>query len=54
MRRREFVMLLGGAVTIWPLSANAQRIEWARRVGILLAAREVESRVFHSAAGSPL
>jgi putative ABC transport system substrate-binding protein len=37
LRRREFLGVLSGAA-VWPLTARAQQIERARRVGILLGA----------------
>src|SRR5262249_52418766 len=44
MRRREFITLLIGSATAWPLVARAQQAEPPRRIGVLLPATADESQ----------
>jgi len=47
MKRREFILLIGGAAAGWPVVARAQRPERMRRIGVLIPGAS-DDRVFQA------
>ena len=36
MRRRDFIKVVAGSASFWPLAAHAQQVERARLIGVLM------------------
>jgi putative ABC transport system substrate-binding protein len=51
MRRRDFIKIIAGSATVWPLATRAQQSEHMRHIGVLMAFPENDPEAQSWAAG---